>query len=530
MATSRAARNARLGLVAICYLAIAAISSAARAEETIGAANEPVRLPAAVAAGRPPASVAQTQLAQPSGAYDPDGVARRLAEAEAEIQALKQQVGQGDASRNVAASNSTILPPVETDWKEVQKRFKSWLDDSKKNTYPNVTVNGVFQADVGFFDQDPASIRAHGDIQDGADFRRARLSAKGAVTETVNYFFQMDFAFFGRPTFTDVWVEQTDIPVVGNVRFGQWKQPFSLEVVSSFRYTTFMERSVLFQPFTPFRHLGAGFYNHAENLNTTWAASTFRTGQDQYGDSISDKGGWGTCERLTHLMWYDEPSDGRYYLHTGVGHYFSRPPNDIFNFRTIPEFFIGENAPGVVGTSGQAVPGALNGTPFFVATGPLAINSYNVIGTELLWVQGPFSLQSEAMVTFVNRVENDPIVFEGFYAQAGYFLTGEHRPYDRVAGAIDRVKPFENFFMVRGQDCSRCTGWGAWEVATRLSYIDLNDQNVRGGTLTDWTVGVNWYWNPYTKMVFNYIHAYNIDPTVGKNDTDIFGMRMQVDF
>lgn len=428
-----------------------------------------------------------------------------------------------------APTGDAVKVPEGATWGDVKQKFSGWLSDSKANTYPSVTVNGVFQADAGFFSQDEESRLAHGNIQDGADFRRARLSAKGAVTETVNYMFQMDFAFFGRPTFTDVWVEQTQLPVLGNFRIGQWKQPFSLEVVSSFRYTTFMERSVLFQPFTPFRHLGAGFYDHSENLNWTWAASGFRSGQDQFGDSISDVGGWGTAERLTHLLYYDEPAEGRYYLHTGMGHFFSRPPRDLFNFRTIPEIYIGENAPGVVGTSGQAATGAFDGTPFFVATGPLRLNNYNVVGAELLWVNGPWSLQSEAMATFANRIDGENLFFSGAYAQVGYFLTGEHRPYDRNLGQIDRVKPFTNFFRV-GRGADACAGWGAWELASRVSVIDLNDKDVRGGELLDLTMGLNWYWNPFTKVVFNYIHAFNNNPTYGRNDTDIFAMRAQVDF
>ncbi len=84
------------------------------------------------------------------------------------------------------------------------------------------------------------------------------------------------------PTFTDVWWKSRSYRIWANVRVGgQWKQPFSLEVVSSFRYTTFMERSLLFQPFTPFRHLGVGFYDVNEQKSATWAASVFRTGQDQ---------------------------------------------------------------------------------------------------------------------------------------------------------------------------------------------------------------------------------------------------------
>jgi len=395
--------------------------------------------------------------------------------------------------------------------------------------YPSVQINGVFQADAGFFDQGPASRATFGDIQDGADFRRARLSAKGSVTETVNYFFQMDFAFPGRPTFTDVWVESTDHPVFGTVRIGQWKQPFSLEVVSSFRYTTFMERSLLFQAFTPFRHLGIGFYDHSEDLRWTWAASGFRSGQDQFGDSISDNGGWGTAERLTFLPWWDDSSNGRGYLHLGLGHFLSLPPNNLANFRTIPEVFIGENAPGAVGTSGQALPGQINGTPFFVATGALPVNNFNVVGTEILWVNGAFSFQSEAMINYVDQQVGPSVVLPGMYAQVGYFLTGEHRPYDCKAGAIDRVMPFENFFRV-GTNDGTCTGWGAWEIAGRVSTLDLNDANVRGGSITDLTAGVNWYWNPFTKIVFNYIHSQVQNPTFGQSNTGIAAMRAQVDF
>lgn len=410
----------------------------------------------------------------------------------------------------------------------LQQRLDAFLGKSSQKAYPNVAVNGVFQADAGFFHQDAGSLATYGRIQDGADFRRARLQARGGLTSTVNYFFQMDFAFFGRPTFTDLWVEQTDIPILGTVRIGQWKHPFSLEVVSSFRYTTFMERSLLFQPFTPFRHIGVGFYDHAEDLWATWAASVFRSGQDQFGGSISTDGGWGTAERVTVLPYWDDASNGEAYLHLGLGHFFNAPPHDTINFRTIPEFFVGQNAPGAVGTSGQAVPGALDGTPFFVATGPLHVNAYNVVGGELLWVQGPFSLQSEGMINFVDQGAGDPsAVLPGAYAQVGYFLTGEHRPYDRKAGAVDRVMPRANFGpAAMGGD----HGCGAWEIAARWSWLDLSNENVQGGRITDLTLGVNWFLNPYTKIVFNYIHSVPDLPVSGRSHTDIFGLRTQMDF
>mgnify|MGYP001593617735 CR=1 FL=1 len=219
--------------------------------------------------------------------------------------------------------------------------------------------------------------------------------------------------------------------------------------------------------------------------------------------------------------------NGSSYLHLGTGHFFNAPPADTVNFRTIPEFYVGANGPGAVGSSGQAVPGGANGTPFFVATGNLNVPYYNVLGSELLWVEGPLSVQSEAMVNVVNLGTGSPAVLPGAYTQVGYFLTGEHRPYDRKTGTIDRVIPKTNFAF----SGSRCNlGMGAWEVAGRWSYLDLNDSSVRGGTITDYTAGINWYWNPYTKMVFNYVHSTPDTPGFPKSNTDMFGVRAQVDF
>ena len=65
------------------------------------------------------------------------------------------------------------------------------------------------------------------------------------------------------------------------------------------------------------------------------------------------------------------------------------------------------------------------------------------------------------------------------YATAGYFLTGDHRPYLKKAGAIDRVKVLRN--LGAHDDCG--CGWGALELAARYSFLDLNDKI--GGRTTD---------------------------------------------
>jgi phosphate-selective porin OprO and OprP len=392
-----------------------------------------------------------------------------------------------------------------------------------RDEYPSVEVNGVFQVDSGWFSQDAASRAAVGNIRDGASFRRARLSASGGVAENLDYRFEMDFAFFGRPTFTDLWMEFQEVPVLGNVRIGQWKQPFSLEVVSPFRYTTFAERSLLFPAFTPFRHIAVGFLDHTADERMTWAASVYRSGQDQFGGSLADRGGYAGVGRITWLPWFDEVSGGRSYLHLGAAYNYVVPNNRVARFRTVPEYFVFEQRPGPVGTAGVPLPGVFDGVPFFVDTGLFGVRHYNLVGTELLWVEGPFSLQSEFMYLAADRTDGGTAGFPGVYVQCGYFLTGEHRPFNRPRAFITRIIPFRD---VTGP----ARGRGAWELATRWSAINLNDGDIRGGALNNWTLGLNWYMTAYSKLQLNFIRAFLDDPAFGRSVTDIYGLRAQLDF
>lgn len=446
-----------------------------------------------------------------------------------------------DANGRVQRTNSEYLPPApgyfpDAGLMALQAAAGTPPAAPAKPKYPSVTINGFFQADSLWFSQDDANRASlvnpgasppfNGDIQNGADFRRARLSAKGAVAENVNYFMQFDFAFFGRPTFTDVWTEVTHVPVLGNVRVGQWKQPFGLESVTSVRYQTFMERSLLFQAFDPFRHIGAGFYNSSEDESTTWQFTAFRTRNDQFGGDIGDGGGWSSAGRITHLPWYEKNGDRLDYLHLGVAYWFGNPSNNKFRYSTIPEAFVGEFSSGPAGSSKVGVPSTSQGTPPFVDTGTFFVNNFTHVGFEGLWVRGPFSMQSEATVASVNQIFGPQLHYWGTYSQASYFLTGESRPYDRKTGALDRLVPLRPF--IHEGDCLQ--GPGAWELAARWSMIDLDSGNRNGGKLNDFTAGLNWYLNGFTKFQFNYVRAMLDHPTIGNSHADIVGLRCQVDF
>jgi phosphate-selective porin OprO/OprP len=462
----------------------------------------------------------------------------RLEAVEAELRARQAETTVEPNPDGITPANAEFLPPA-------PGIFESGLWGAQaaggasappaKPKYPTVQINGFFQADTLYFSQSEENRLQLGDIQDGAGFRRTRLSASGAVADNVNYFVQMDFGFFGRPTFTDVWGEVKDLGWLGTVRAGQWKQPFGLEVPTSVRYQTFLERSLLFQSFEAFRHIGVGFYNNSEDEHWTWALSTFRVGNDQFGNDIGDAGGWSTAGRLTHLWWYRDFKDETKrleYFHTGSSFWWGDPGNDLFRYSSIPEAFVGAfgvPAGSVPGTSRVNVNSIANGTPPFVDTGLIPTNSFAHLGHEFLWAHGPVTWQSEIQMANVAQVGGPQLHFWGFYSQWMWFLTGESRPYNRKLATLDRITPLRPF--LREADCQH--GPGAWEMAFRVSHLDLDDENIGGGRLTDVTAGLNWYLNGYTKVQFNYVRAMlnrNFNGYNGPSDADIFGARFQVDF
>lgn len=330
-----------------------------------------------------------------------------------------------------------------------------------------------------------------GDQEDGTEFRRARLYLSGLIYGNIEYKAQYDFAG-GDADFKDVYIGLLDFPL-GKIRAGHFKEPFSLEEVTSSKYLTFLERA-LPNALVPSRNTGVMLHGTAlaaSDPRMTWAVGVFRDTPDD-GD-IQDDGGYNLTGRLTWLPRYED--GGASLVHLGAAYSRRNPNDDTASFDSRPEAHL---------------------TDRFVDTGSFASDDVDLVGLEAACVSGPLSIQGEYV--FADADVASSANFQGYYAQASYFLTGEHRRYKPSGGVFSRVRPKEDF--------SYGGGPGAWEAAFRYSGLDLNDSSLTGGKLHDFTAGLNWYLNPNTRVMWNYVHADKDD--VG--NADMLLMRLQVDF
>ena len=366
--------------------------------------------------------------------------------------------------------------------------------DSKDRRF-KYRLGGRIQNDWAFFDADPEIEDAFGSQKDGVEFRRAQIYLSGLLYNRVQFKAQYDFAG-GTAKFKDVFIGLLDVPVVGNILVGHFIEPFLLETHVSNKYLTFLERSLLFEAFAPDRNPGIAIYDQELDGRLFWAAGWFKEAASDP-PVARESGNNAVTVRLAGLPWFERK--GRHLLHLGASYSYRDPPGGTARFRTRPEAHLTESR--------------------FVDTGPLMADSVQLANAEAAWVAGPLSLQAEYTRAWVAGGVKGEAGFDGFYAQAGWFLTGEHRPY--LGGAFSRVIPRKNFL--------EGGGLGAWQVVARYSQVDLDDAEagVKGGFEENITLGLNGFLNPQTRLMFNYTHA---SPSTASGDLDVLQMRFQVEF
>lgn len=384
----------------------------------------------------------------------------------------------------------------------------------------SVRTFGRLHVDTIVFNQDEDNKLQVGNAPNGVDIRRARLGVEGEGFDTLFYRFDVDFVTSDqstgqRPTIFDAYLDVQNLPLVGNVRIGHFREPFSLERLNSSNDFALLERSAAVNSLAPFRNIGLMAFNGNDAETLTWACGVFDENTNEFGADAHDRGGVAATGRVTWLPWYDEPAEGRYLWHVGASYSYRRIRDRQRTFAQTPEVILRENA--------------TQRTPNFIDTGVIPLEQYQLAGFETTAVLGSFSLQAEYVALFGEQVGGQGLFLHGGYVEAAYWLTGENRNYLRKLGIYGPVTPYSNFFRIRTGDGRICTGSGAWEVAARYSLYDADDRNVAGGVLNNMALGLNWYYAVRCRVMFDYVHAFLNRGGLNGN-ADAFAVRFQFAF
>ncbi len=322
-------------------------------------------------------------------------------------------------------------------------------------------------------------------------------------------------------------------------------------VYSATRGYTFLELSSMADAFAQSTGTGLWLTNSFLDDRVTYAAQAYR--QDvvlqTHGNDFGD-GEYAYDARLTALPWYSD--NGNCLVHLGAWCAWRKAqtgfdpatgsPTGIHTvrlrarpeMRDIPSAQVSGTDP-----SGNVLGGNKNR---LVDSGSLVADSSSLVGLEFLAILGPFSLQAEydwdtVHDVTIGKTTAGDFTFNGGYVQLSYVLTGEHRAYDKRLGRLatdylGRQGPYTPFWLVRDAGGNLDWGWGAWELAVRYSYLDLNDGVVRGGKEEGWSAAVNWILNNNLRMTFQYQwnDRYSVPRGVVPGSVNGFGVRAQIMF
>ncbi|MCB9828851.1 MAG: hypothetical protein H6806_03665 [Planctomycetes bacterium] len=412
----------------------------------------------------------------------------------------------------IAAALAEQKPAEKKDDKKDDSTFKVYwknglrLDTKDKSV--QLKIGGRIMFDAAFYSDDDYTAATGVDLEDGVEFRRLRLYNSGKIGKHVAFKLQIDWSTAPDEfTLKDCYIDLAKLKDCfgcgfPDLRFGHFKVPFSLEEQTSSKYITFMERS-LANTFSPGRQNGMMAYDSLLGGRLNYGVGVFANDTDDGEDGNFEQNGYSYAARVTWTPWWDcECKCKRWHIGASI---WQREDIDQVRYRSRPESHVTSHRP--------------------VDTGTFDAEGTTHIGFETGLIYGPWTVSGEYIIAQVDSVAAGDPEFSAWYGQVSYWITGECTTYKH--GYFDRVEPCCDWL---DEDCC-CKG--GWQIAARVSNIDLNDGNFQGGEMMTYTLGLNWHLNPNARIMFNAVYA-DVDSTRGAQPVDetflAFQMRFQVDW
>ncbi len=319
------------------------------------------------------------------------------------------------------------------------------------------------------------------EMSNGTHLRKARLALKMKLWKNWYTEWDMDIAE-GIVEIKDMHVSYLGFKN-SEIKFGHFKVPFGLEILTSSRYIVFPERAYNALAFKMGRRMAIGYSKWGNNWNfrTAFFGQTFDVNKNK----TEDETGGGAAIRAAFAPIKNDDM----ILHLGGAAVWERPDDNnwIEVYKAEPETKIGDVE--------------------ILDTELLKNTSYTMrYGLEAALVYKSFHLQGEYQMLNVTRFEgNTDPSFSGGYVYLTWTITGESRPWDQTQGEFGQLIPKNE------------GGLGAWELAIRFSHLNLSDTDamVLGGRANNYTFGVNWYPNANVVVQLNYTSVNNSENATG---------------
>jgi len=328
----------------------------------------------------------------------------------------------------------------------------------------DVSFEGLLQTDAYWYDSDFIDLDA--DAGDGldADFglRRAEFGLKGKGPGNIEWALGYDASGDGK--FLDAFARYK-LGGDGNlaIQVGQFKQPNSLEELSSSKNNDFISKAMATNTFAVSRRLGVG----ASYGDGNWGISGSVFGREltrdrAHGSGYGARGFWAPVNDKGNIV------------HLGLSYADYDTDADTLRYRARPDADLSNR---------------------LIDTGNLVdTDRIGTVGVEGLWVHGPVKLQAEYMSSRVSRygTGSQDFTATGGYVSGLWNLTGETWGYK--SGTPTTALPDD-------------PASGMWQLGLRYDTMDLDDAGVAGGTMDTLTVGVNWYLRSNFKLMLDYVKA-----------------------
>ena len=255
---------------------------------------------------------------------------------------------------------------------------------------------------------------------------------------------------------------------------GKTKETISMSRLSAMIYEPAQqERAAVADGLLPARNIGIVINNSFLKERMTWSAGVFNNWYEV--DRSFSNNPTVFTGRITALPFVSE--DESNLLHLGIAGRYSNAAGGI-QYQATTEIFSG---------------------PVSVDTDPIndASSTFHY-SLEMAWRKGPFILMGEYLQANVSSTTFNNPSFKGYYVVASYVLSGEMRGYNKRSGLVNRLKVANEV---------KSGGWGALEVYSRWSSVDMTDQNVAGGEMNTLSFGLNWW--PMSSIQANVNYRYS---------------------